>query len=236
MITRHPDNPRAEGTTHTMTYSQPPGEPPRQAYAPSYPYPPRRRSWPARHKILAAGVGALGLLAAVSVLAALAGSGDHTVSTTGQPAASTSPAATSHATARVGSAITLAGTTSGEKMTVTVTRVTRNARPASEFDVPDQGSRLYAVQFRLANTGSAAYSDSPSNGAVVTDAAGQSYQASVFAAAGCQPFPGTENIAAGQSGLGCVVFQVPARAVITAVQFTLDSGFGPQTGQWDVHG
>jgi hypothetical protein len=51
---------------------------------------------------------------------------------------------------------------------------------------------------------------------------------------GCQSFPGTENIAAGSTGLGCVVFEVPTTARITKVQFTLDSGMGPQTGQWNV--
>jgi hypothetical protein len=73
--------------------------------------------------------------------------------------------------------------------------------------------------------------DDPSNGAVVVDAAGQS---SLYDVAGCQSFPATENIAAGGSGLGCIVFEVPAKAQITEVQFTLDSGFGPQTGQWAV--
>ena len=69
---------------------------------------------------------------------------------------------------------------------------------------------------------------------MVVDAAGQSYQPSLSDAAGCESFPGTENIAAGQSGIGCIVFEVPSTAVITGVQFTLDSGMGPQTGQWDV--
>ena len=68
------------------------------------------------------------------------------------------------------------------------------------------------------------------------DSAGQSYQASIYDVTGCESFPGTENIAAGQSGLGCVVFQVPVAAKITKVQFTLDSGLGPQTGQWAVRG
>ena len=140
------------------------------------------------------------------------------------------------ATARVGSAITLAGNDDGEKMAVTVTGIISHAEPATDIDTPKQGDRLYAVQFRLADTGSAAYSDVPSNGAAVVDSAGQSYQASLSDAAGCASFPDTENIAAGDTGLGCVVFEVPAGAKITKVQFTLDSGFGPQTGQWDVRG
>jgi len=90
------------------------------------------------------------------------------------------------------------------------------------------------VQFRLRDTGSAAYSDAPSNGAAVVDSAGQSYQSALDTAAACQSFPGSENIAPGSSGLGCIVFEVPESAKIVAVQFTLDSGMGPQTGQWNV--
>jgi hypothetical protein len=119
-------------------------------------------------------------------------------------------------------------------MAVTVVQVFRHPQPASDLDSPQQGDRLYAVQFRLNDIGSSAYSDSPSNGAAVVDSAGQSYQSSLYNIAECQSFPGTENIAAGSSGLGCVVFEVPTTARITKVQFTLDSGMGPQTGQWDV--
>jgi hypothetical protein len=176
----------------------------------------------------------------VIVIAATAiagtGSGNHTV-TTGQSAAaaasSPSRAATA-APAKIGSVITLTGNSAGEKMAVTVTRVFRHAQAATQFDTPQQGDRLYAVQFRLTDTGSVAYSDSPSNGAAVVDAAGQSYQSAFDNAAECDSFPGTENIAPGASGLGCIVFEVPQTAIITEVQFTLDSGMGPQTGQWDV--
>ena len=111
----------------------------------------------------------------------------------------------------------------------------RDAQPASDFDTAQSGDQLYAVQFRLDDTGSAAYSEAPSDGAEVVDASGHSYRSSLDNAAECQSFPGTENIAAGASGLGCIVFEVPVKAVITKVQLTLDSGMGPQTGQWDVH-
>ena len=130
--------------------------------------------------------------------------------------------------------ITLTGNSSGEKMAVAVTKIISHAPPASDLDAPLSGKRLYAVQFRLDDTGSAAYSDSPSNGAAVVDSAGQSYQSSFESAARCESFPGSENIAAGDKGLGCIVFEVPVEAKITKVQFTLDSGLGPQTGQWAV--
>jgi hypothetical protein len=119
-------------------------------------------------------------------------------------------------------------------MDVTVTKVISHAQPADEFSSPGAGKRFYAVQFKLANTGSAAYSDSPSNGAAVVDADGQSYDSTFSSVAGCQEFPGTENIAAGDTGLGCVTFEVPTGAKITKVQFTLDSGMGPDTAQWAV--
>jgi hypothetical protein len=211
------------------------------------PGPPRqRKSWPRRHKVLTALIGVSGFFVVLIVIGAVAGTASHTV-TTGQagstPVATSSssgtPSATSSASsspAQVGSTITLTGNDPGEKMAVTLTRVISHAQPADEFSTPDPGKRFYAVQFRLADTGTAAYSDSPSNGTAVVDADGQSYESTLYNVAGCQSFPGSENIAAGDKGLGCIVFEVPARAKITKVQFTLDSGMGPDTGQWDVRG
>jgi hypothetical protein len=217
----------------------PPGYPPQPQYPPPG-YPPpghrQRKSWPRRHKLLTAILGLFGFVV-IGVIANYGGSANHTV-TTGQAGgtSSSTPSAskTAGSAARVGSVITLTGNNAGEKVAVTVTRIISHAKPASDFDAPQSGKRLYAVQFRLDDTGYAAYSDSPSNGAVVVDSAGQSYQSSFDNAAGCQSFPGTENIAAGETGLGCIVFEAPVTAKITKVQFTLDSGFGPQTGQWDV--
>ena len=205
-----------------------------QSYAqPQQPGPPPRRR--RRRKLRAFLWSFVGLVAAIIAITS-AESGNHTVTSTGQASstsASSAPASAANP-AGIGSAITLTGNSSGEQMAVTVVTVFRHAQPASSFDAPDAGDRLYAVQFRLTDTGTAAYSDAPSNGATVVDASGQSYQSSLDNAAECQSFPGTENIAPGASGLGCIVFEVPRTAIITGVQFTLDSGMGPQTGQWDV--
>ena len=205
-----------------------PGQP---QYAPG-PQPPqgRRRK---RHAVRNVLVG-LGGLVVVIIGISVAANGGHSVKTAGA-ASQTAAAAQSPATARVGSAITLSGNSSGEQMAVTVVKVISSALPGDEFTSAPAGDRLYAVQFRLRDTGTAAYSDAPSNGAAVTDSAGQSYQAGLAdTASGCPAFPGTENIAPGSAGLGCIVFEVPEKAKITAVQFTLDSGMGPQTGQWEV--
>jgi hypothetical protein len=210
---------------------------PQQHFQQPYPAagpPPRRKKRTAR-KILGAAGGVLGVIIVASV--AVSHGGTHTISGTSSPSTATAaahPATPSAKAAGIGDSIVLTGNTSGEQVTVTVTKVWPQAQPATQFDTADAGDRLYAVQFRLDDTGSAAYSDSPSNGAVVVDSSGQSYQSSFNSAAECDSFPGTENIAPGSSGLGCIVFEVPAKAQITAVQFTLDSGMGPQTGQWAV--
>lgn len=212
--------------------------PPQSQYAPGPPQAPQRRR---RHTVrnVLAGFGAI---VVVIIAVSIANSGGHTVSTTGTGSSggdgtSGGAAAKSPQTARIGSAITLTGNSSGEQMTVAVTKIITTASPGDEFTSAPAGDRLYAVQFRLRDTGPAAYSDAPSNGAAVVDSVGQSYQAGLAdTAAGCTPFPASENIAPGSSGLGCIVFEVPEAAKIVSVQFTLDSGLGPQTGQWDVSG
>jgi hypothetical protein len=217
---------------------QQPVQQPHPGYGPPPPQgpPPRRKRKRRTGRKILAGIGTAVVAIIAIAIAETAGNSDHAVTTGGSSAAPSSSAKASSAAtpAKVGSTITLAGLNSGEQMAVTVTKIYRHAQPASSFDDPNSGDRLVAVQFRLTDTGSAAYSDSPSNGAAVVDAEGQSYQSSLNNAANCPSFPGTENIAAGQSGLGCIVFEVPQAAVITEVQFTLDSGMGPQTGQWDV--
>jgi hypothetical protein len=205
-------------------------------YAPELQPQGRRRN---RHTVRNV-LGGLGGIVVAVIVISIAASGGHSVKTssTGTSGTGTSgqaAAAQGPATARIGSAITLSGFDSGEQMAVTVMKVISHASPGDEFTSAPAGDRLYAVQFRLDDTGSAAYSDSPSNGAEVVDSSGQSYEASIAdTASGCTSFPATENIATGASGLGCIVFEVPEAAKITGVQFTLDSGMGPQTGQWDV--
>jgi hypothetical protein len=197
--------------------------------------PPRRR----RGRRLALAVAtAVVVIAGIGIAAATAGTRN---SDSGGAAAGSLPSFSSAAglpatvtKARIGSAVTLAGMYSGEQVSVTVTRVIAAASPEDHESAPPAGDRLYAVQFRLDDTGTMAYSDIPGNEATVVDSAGQSYQSSPSTAAGCLGFPVTEVIGSGDAGLGCVAFAVPATAKIVAVQFTLDSGVGPQTGQWTL--
>jgi hypothetical protein len=137
-----------------------------------------------------------------------------------------------------GQALTLYGFEAGQKMSVTLAKVVPAARPGDQFSAPGAGDQLYAVQFQLANTGSAAYDDSPSNGVKIVDSAGKSYSPTflVDSVTGCPMFAAVEKIKVGGSAEGCLAFQIPATAKITEVEFTLDSGLASQTGQWTVAG
>jgi Domain of unknown function (DUF4352) len=222
------------GRPHRLLHRQRPPQDPRSSSQPQHfqqqpqaPVPPR---WGGEHiaRNVLAGIAGFAVAAVAVVLAAGAG---HSA----QLLHSGSGGAITETTVRVGSPITLSGSGSGQQLAVTVTKVIARAQPGDKRTSASSGARLYAVQFRLRDTGSAAYSDAPSNGAVVTDSLGQSYGAVLAdTAAGCPSFPGTESIAPGSSGLGCIVFEVPKAAKITQVQFTLDSGMGPDTGRWNI--
>ena len=133
-------------------------------------------------------------------------------------------------TAKVGSTITLTGNDPGERMAVTVLKVVDPAH-GGEFDSPGPGKRFVGVEIRLKNVGRANYSDSPSNGAVILDTGNVGYQATLGAV---EPDIGSPKIPPGQSQVGFLTFEIPKTKKIAVLQFTLDSGFGPDTGEWSL--
>ncbi|WP_055591251.1 DUF4352 domain-containing protein [Streptacidiphilus griseoplanus] len=134
--------------------------------------------------------------------------------------------------AKVGDTISLKGMDT--KADVTVLKVVDHAKGADEFTTPESGKRFVAVQFRIRNTGSKAYNDSPSNGAKVLDTEGQGFDASFSDTTAGPSFPGDVTIAPGGTAKGFITFEVPKGAKLDKVQFGLDSGFADQTGQWNV--
>ena len=136
--------------------------------------------------------------------------------------------------AKVGGSIALAGLNGDEKLTVTLVKVADPAKGDDEFSQPAAGKRWVAVQIRVTNTASAAYSDSPSNGAKLIDAQGQQYSETFGNTTLGPAMDGSVKLAPGQSALGVIVFEVPADAKAAMFQFSLDSGFADQTGQWQL--
>ncbi|MFF3017733.1 DUF4352 domain-containing protein [Streptomyces sp. NPDC057939] len=185
------------------------------------------------------------VLSGLFASAAVACSGEATVTT--EPAGSTparevtaavaapssvkpSPAAS----AAVGATLDLTGLTDGEGLAVTLVKVVDPARTGNPYSTPEAGSRLVAVQFRLKNTGTAVYQDSPSNGAKVVDEQGQQFGSAYQDTTAGPGFPGSITVAPGDTGLGFITFEVPRASRVTKVQFAMDSGFSPNTGQWSV--
>lgn len=136
------------------------------------------------------------------------------------------------AQAKIGDSITLTGAEDGLKLEVAVLKVVLPAKPKDEFNVPEPGNRFAAVQVRLKNVGSTAYDDSPGNGAQLIDAEDQQYDEALSEIALGTSIGASVKLAPGGSRKGYLVFEVPKKAKLSKFQFTLDSGFGPQAGEW----
>lgn len=137
-------------------------------------------------------------------------------------------------TAAVGDTLTLKGMEDGEQLDVTLKQWLPTAKPATEFDIPQDGKKWAAAQFELVNTGSKVYADSPQNGAKAADSKGQRFD-SWFGEISAGPAMSSDvSLPKGEKALGWIVFEVPKDSKIVSVQFAMNSGFSDQTGQWSV--
>jgi Domain of unknown function (DUF4352) len=201
------------------------------------PPPPKKK---AGRRIL--GFGCLGIVAIfVLVVIGVAVSGskaNSTVNTTaaGTHAARAAAGASSAASkpAGVGDAIDLSDS-SGDKIAVTMVKTDANAAATDGFSTPPAGDKYYGVQVQIKDVGSIAWSDSPSNCMVVKDGKGQQFQTDIVQSISSGSLmSATVNLAAGDSALGWIVFDVLTGNTMTAVQFTPDSGTSSDTGQWSI--
>jgi Domain of unknown function (DUF4352) len=176
------------------------------------------------------------LPAAVAGAIALAGCGTTSISTTPTPKSAAVPkeAQTTQTQAKVGDSITLSGTDLSEKMSVTVLAVA-DPLVVGDYDTADAGTHFVGVEIKLTNVGTAAYSDSPSNGAVLLDNTQQQAQtAMVTGGPAGNDFQSEASITPGGSQVGWLPFQVTNGRTPAMFQFTLDSGMADQTGQWSL--
>jgi Domain of unknown function (DUF4352) len=134
--------------------------------------------------------------------------------------------------AQVGDSITLHGSDAELEVRITVTQIIDPAPPKDEFFTPEGGARWVAVELRLVNVGTTVYDDSPGNGASLIDNKDQSYTETFAETSACRYIGTGLKIAAGDRRVGCLVFEVPERVKPRKFQMTLDSGFGPETGEW----
>jgi hypothetical protein len=124
--------------------------------------------------------------------------------------------------------------TSNARMIVTSIRIAA-ARPRPNcWKARSPGSRTRGRRkIELTVVGDSRYSDSPTNGAYLIDADGQQFDADITSPVG-PSFGGSSKIASGDSRTGFVTFELPKNAKPATFQFALDSGFGPETDEWEL--
>jgi hypothetical protein len=165
-------------------------------------------------------------IAAGLTLAALAGCS----SSQAQPG-KTQPAFTSSGSGPVGVSFPVSDS-SGTKLDVTVQKVIDPASGASKYSKPASGRHFTGVQLRVKNTGTTTYQNNVNNETTVVLSNGKTQDANFNPIAGCGNFDnGQIKLASGKSGTGCVTFQVPNGAKVTAVRYG-NTVFPGTTAEW----
>ncbi|MFD7915606.1 hypothetical protein ACFV30_33655 [Streptomyces sp. NPDC059752] len=131
-----------------------------------------------------------------------------------------------------GETISLSGNGPGQRLDVTLTQVVDPATPAGPE--PVGSDRLVATRFRLENTGTAVYQDSPAPAAHLLDSAGQRYTGDDVPTAAGPALPETVTLDPGGTAEGFITFRLPADADPAAVQFALNAGLADDVGQWSL--
>ncbi|MCX4669081.1 DUF4352 domain-containing protein [Streptomyces sp. NBC_01381] len=136
--------------------------------------------------------------------------------------------------AEVGDTLTLKGLKGGSRLDVTVEKFVDPAKSSSQFLEPATGKKWVAALFKLDNKGGKVYEDSPINGAQVADKTGQRFQATIADVTAGPAMAAAVKLPPGETARGWLVFEVPEDSAITSAQWTPDSGFADDTGQWQI--
>src|SRR5829696_7493104 len=176
----------------------------------------------------------LGTIATLSALAlagcgggeeAASGGGGGTATTTTKAAGTDGPTKVA-----MGEETTLTGLKGDMKV-----RVTKIVDPLRnpETERPKAGRRFVGVQVTLTNVGKEAYRDAPLNGSMLVTDLPKAANPTILIGGRCTSKLGTKlRMPAGTKKSLCLPFQVKKKAKISAFRFRLNSGFGPETGEW----
>ncbi|MFE0172822.1 DUF4352 domain-containing protein [Streptomyces sp. NPDC059002] len=136
--------------------------------------------------------------------------------------------------ANVGDTLSLKGMKDGSRLDATVEKFVSSAKSSDEFLGPAEGKKWVAVRLKLVNKGERTYEDAPSNGAQVADKEGQRFHATIAEVTAGPAMSASLKLPAGDTARGWVVFEIPKASTVARVQWTPDSGFAADTGQWKV--
>jgi hypothetical protein len=133
--------------------------------------------------------------------------------------------------ATIGTALTLSGF-GGVKMSVTVTQKLDPAT-GGDYDEPAPGTRFVGIKLQLKNIGQKPYDDSPTNGSTLILNTNDQVDPEITVGGNCAS-PSSVKISPGATRNVCIPFEVPKAKNGKTFQFTLNSGFAKETGEWSV--
>lgn len=134
---------------------------------------------------------------------------------------------------KLGQEVTLKGLNDA-RMKVRVLKI-EDPMKSPPTERPKPGRHFVGVRIRLTNLGKETYKDSPLNGARLVTTVKKASNPTILLSGKCPSKFGTGmSIAAGKARTGCLPFQVKRGAKVTAFQFRLDSGYGPEMGEWSA--
>lgn len=160
--------------------------------------------------------------------------GTETKSTPDKPGSDKQPTNAKAKSASVGDVITLKGQEDGSKVAVRLVKII-DPLSGGQFDEQTSGSRYIGVQVRLSNQGTTTYDDSPSNGATLIVSGDEQAKSTLLTGGECgAQFGSSAKISPGTKQTGCLAFEAKRSKKPRRFQFTLNSGFGPATGEWTI--
>jgi len=182
----------------------------------------------------------IAILAVAAAVLGIAGCGNITK---GQPPSETTPAAAASSKATPSPSNSLSGPVgtyyavtdaTGNKMSITLTKVIDPAQGADQFNTPNSGNRFVGAVFTITGI-SGTFSDDANNDATLIGSNGQTYTADFDSIAGYTNFSnGQYNISAGEKSVGAVTFQVPLTVKVAKIEWSANGGLGGAPAEWLV--
>lgn len=116
---------------------------------------------------------------------------------------------------------------------VTIHDIIDPATPAYPYLDAAAGKRYVAVKLQIKNMGNSTLTGNANGDLTAVESSNQSAALAFTEVSNCTNFAsGQYTLSPNSSVTGCVFFEVPTDATISAVQFNSHGGFSGQTGEW----
>ena len=123
---------------------------------------------------------------------------------------------------------------SGDKISVTLTRVIDPAQGADQFTAPDRGNHFVGAVVHITGI-SGTFSDDANNDATLIGSNGQTYTADFDSISGYTNFnDGEYNVSSGEKYVGAITFQVPVAVKVAKIEWSANGGLGGAPAEWQV--